>query len=131
MRHWRRRGGDAEERRAADRRGRTAEALAILMLRVKGYRILARRMRTPAGEIDLIAKRGRVYAFVEVKARPDPQTAGEALGSHQRRRIEQAAAWWIGRHVSDTDYDMRFDLVTLVPGRLPRHLSDAWRPDTG
>jgi len=128
MRGWRRRGGDTESRIAADRFGRTAETLAVLLLRIKGYRILARRLRTPPGEIDLIAQRGKLYAFIEVKARADEASALESLTVAQRQRIEHAAEWWIARNLHDGSFEIRFDLVTATPGRIPRHHTDAWRP---
>ena len=119
-------------RAAARRRGRTAEALAVLWLRLKLYRILARGSVTGrgsgAGEIDIIARRGRLVAFVEVKARPSLAEAADCLGAAQRRRIERAGAAFLARRPDLADCAVRFDAVLVAPGRLPRHILDAWRP---
>lgn len=104
-----------------------AETLCTLLLRLKGYRILARRFRTPVGEIDIVARRGRLVAFIEVKARPDLMAAGESLGPRQRRRIAAAAAVFLQKRPDLQGLDFSFDAMLLVPGRLPRHISDAWR----
>ncbi|HUO99023.1 MAG TPA: YraN family protein [Rhizomicrobium sp.] len=113
-------------RKAAEKRGRSGELLAALLLVLKGYRILGRRVKTRAGEIDLIAKSPRgVVCFVEVKARPDEGLATEAIGLRQRARIVRAA----GLYLAGRPAPARFDVVTVVPGRWPRHLKDAWRPD--
>lgn len=115
-------------RRAAYRRGRGAERWAAWWLRLTGYRILARDFRVPQGEIDLIARRGRLVIFVEVKRRDDPAAAAEAIGGRQRRRIERAAAAFLQRHPALAGCRLRFDALLLSPRRLPRHLADAWRP---
>ena len=109
-------------RREAERRGRRAEAFAAWLLRLKGYRVLARRYRTPAGEIDLIVRRGRSVVFVEVKERPDEAAALEAVNHAPRRRIARAAALWVSRNPAAADLDQRFDVILARPGRLPRHL---------
>ncbi|HAJ20886.1 MAG TPA: hypothetical protein DCL95_12655, partial [Rhodospirillaceae bacterium] len=101
MRLWRRRGGDQQARQEAEAGGRRAEALAVLWLRLKGYQILDRRLKTPVGELDLIARRGKVICFVEVKARNTRDAALDALGTRQRRRIERAAAWWCANRQHD------------------------------
>ena len=116
-------------RQAAERRGRRAETHATWLLRAKGYRILARRFRVPAGEIDLVVRRGNIVAFVEVKARASQAAAAEAVSPHQRRRIAGAAAAWLGRNGEFSDYTLRFDAVLVTPRRLPLHLVDCWRPD--
>lgn len=118
-----------ERRRKAVRSGRRAEALAAWWLRLKGYRIEARGFRAPAGEIDLIARRGRVLALVEVKARRSLEAAGEAIAPRQRRRIARAAEAYLQRRPALANLELRFDAVLIVPGRLPRHLPDAWRND--
>jgi putative endonuclease len=113
-------------RKDAEKRGRRGETLAALLLRCKGYRILGRRVKTHLGEIDLVAKSpAGVVCFVEVKTRPDAATAVEAIGQRQRLRIARAAELYLKGKPSP----MRFDVVTVVPGRLPRHRRDAWRPD--
>ena len=116
-------------RRRAWHRGRRAEGLAACWLRLKGYRILARGFRVGAGEIDLIARRGRVLALVEVKARAGLAEAGESVGRRQRRRIGRAAEAFLQRHPGLSGLDLRFDVVLIAPGHLPRHIADAWRED--
>src|SRR5689334_14544511 len=113
------------ERLARYRRGRLSELIAALLLMAKGYRILARRCRTPYGEIDLIAVRGKRLIFVEVKRRATRAEAEAALSDHQGRRIVLAAEYWIGRHRRFGDYDRGLDAVLVVPFRLPAHLPDA------
>ncbi|MBX3445638.1 MAG: YraN family protein [Parvibaculaceae bacterium] len=120
--------GDAATGRAAHRLGLRAEMLAALLLRLKGYRIVARRLKTPAGEIDMVVRRGRALAIVEVKARGLDDTAVEALLPRQQRRLEQAAAHFLGRHPQLAGLALRFDVVLVTPFRLPRHMKDAWRP---
>ncbi len=115
-----------ETRRRAYGRGRRAEALAAWWLRLKGYRIVARGFRVAVGEIDLIARRGRVLAHVEVKARPSIEEAREALTPRQRRRIERAAEVFLQQHPSLAGLDQRFDVVLLAPKRRPYHLENAW-----
>ena len=105
-------------RRRAYRFGLRAETVASLFLMLKGYRILARRYRTPAGEVDLIVKRGNLIAFVEVKA----------LTPRAEQRITTAADLWLARHPAANGLMMRFDLVLAVPWRLPVHMTDAFRP---
>ncbi|MGH6720024.1 MAG: YraN family protein [Alphaproteobacteria bacterium] len=115
-----------KERRSAEERGRRAEALAALRLRLAGYAILARRERNPAGEIDLIARRGRTVAFVEVKARAAFGPDGP-VSPRQWARIGRAAELFLARRRDLATFDLRFDLV-LVGGWWPRHVPDAWRP---
>lgn len=118
------------QRRTRERRGRRAEALAALWLQMKGYRILARRARTPGGEIDLIARRGKILAFVEVKARARREAALEAVAPTSQRRIENAARLWAAPRRGLDQLNWRFDLIAITPGELPHHLRDAWRPQT-
>lgn len=113
-------------RHSAWRFGRTAETLAAWMLRLKGYRIIRRGWRTPAGEIDIVARRSNLLAIVEVKARADFTQAAEALGPTQRRRIERAADAFLAAHPEHSGCDIRFDMVLVMPLGLPRHLSGAW-----
>ncbi|WP_119422880.1 YraN family protein [Desertibaculum subflavum] len=115
-------------RRLAERRGHGAERLAAMLLRLKGYRILARGFRLPVGEIDLVAARGGVVAFVEVKRRGDLVGAIEAISSRQRRRIARAAEAFMAARPDLAGKDQRFDVVLVAPRRLPRHILDAWRP---
>jgi putative endonuclease len=116
-------------RAAAERRGVRAERRCAWLLRLKGWRILARRYRTPVGEIDLIARRGRLLALIEVKARPSEPEALGALSRTQRQRIARAAAVFLSRQPDSSTLSPRFDVMLVRPWRLPRHLADAWRPD--
>ena len=116
----------AETGRASEIRGRKAEWIALALLLCKGYRILGRRVKTRAGEIDLIAKSpSGIVCFIEVKARPDADLAAVAVGGRQRGRILRAA----GLYLAGRPARMRFDVITVLPGRFPRHWKDAWRPD--
>jgi putative endonuclease len=122
------RSGQKAGRQQAERQGRWAEALCVLRLRLSGYRIVARRLRTPMGEIDLIARRGKVLAFIEVKARAEPDAALFAVTPRQSARIERAALSFVARHPALATLDMRYDIMVVLPRRWPRHLPDAWRP---
>jgi putative endonuclease len=108
----------------ADRIGRAAETKAAWWLRLKGWRILERRFRTPVGEIDLVVRRGDVVAFVEVKARATHDAGMEAVRAKQKRRWRRAADVWLLRHPTHQDLTLRFDLVVIVPWRLPLHVQN-------
>ena len=112
-------------RRVSERQGHRAETLAAMLLRLRGYRILARRARTPLGEIDLIAVRGRRLVFVEVKRRATGEAAEAAITPAQRARIRRAASLWIARNERYQSHEIAFDLMLIVPRRWPRHLRDA------
>jgi putative endonuclease len=114
------------QRRIAFRFGLSAESRAAAFLVAKGYRILARRFRTPQGEIDIVAMRRGVLVFVEVKARDSFDAAAEAISKRQQNRIIAAALLWLAGHPEDAMRDMRFDVILVVPGRLPRHLQAAF-----
>lgn len=114
-------------RAASERRGRWGEMAAVWTLRAQGYAVLERRYKTPVGEIDLVARRGRIVAVVEVKTRTDG--AGELVGARQRHRIERAAGVLLRRRRDLANAAVRFDVIIVLPWRLPRHLRDAWRPD--
>lgn len=116
-------------RRRAERFGRRAELMAVAFLALKGYRILARRARTAAGEIDLVAARGEYLAIVEVKARPTLDEAHAALGVRQRDRILRAAASWRAAHPRLAHLTPRYDLVLVAPWRWPVHHRAAWLPE--
>lgn len=116
-------------RRQAFRRGHAAEFLCLWHLRLRGYRILARRFRVPSGEIDLIARRGQVLAAIEVKARDSFAAAGEAVTPRQRRRIARALGHFIAQRPELAGLVLRFDVMLVAPRRLPRHLADAWREE--
>lgn len=116
-----------QKRKRAERAGRWAEALAAWWLRLSGYRILDRRIRTRGGEIDLVARRGRVLAIVEVKVRPTLSDAAYAIGPQQRRRLLRAAEAYRQSHRLVAGLDIRFDAILIVPWRMPVHIRDAWR----
>ncbi len=109
--------------------GRRAELVAALYLMLKGYRIVAFRLRTREAEIDLLARRGPVLAAVEVKSRTTVEAALEAVGFDQRARIRRALAAYAGRRRGLATLRLRLDLMALAPGRLPRHIPDAWSED--
>jgi putative endonuclease len=113
------------KRQQAERGGRRAESLAALWLQLKGWQILARRARTPVGEVDLIARRGRLLAFVEVKARATAREAEFALDEYRLRRVAAAAEALAPRFMRPGD-DIRIDAMFIIPWRLPRHLENVW-----
>lgn len=112
-------------RQQAERQGRRAEQLAAWLLRLKGYRILDRRVRCPVGEIDIIAKRGRTLCFVEVKHRATLEAAQLALSSYNLRRVF-AASQAVAHRYSTAGDTMRFDAIIVAPRRVPRHLINIW-----
>ncbi len=118
-----------KKRQRRERCGRQAETAASLWLQLKGYRILDRRARTPQGELDLVAARGKMLVFVEVKSRQAFEAALDAVTAETRTRVEQAARLWVSRKPKMRDWLWRFDIVLLAPGRLPRHMPDAWRAE--
>ena len=111
---------------AAYWKGHRGEALAAWFLRVKFYRGLARRFKTPVGEIDLIVERFGVTVFVEVKARSRAVTEAETLEAVNARRITRAADFWLMKHPARASRDYRFDVIFLAPGRWPRHVINAF-----
>ena len=113
-------------RQAAEQRGRRAETFACWYLRLRGWRILARRARVPGGEVDIVARRGRTLAFVEVKARATADSAGFALDDWRLRRVVVAAEQLAPRFMREGD-DLRIDAMFMVPGRLPMHLPNVWQ----
>lgn len=121
----------ARDRHAAMRRGVAAENLCVLVLRLKGYAILERRLRgrrgSGVGEIDIVARKGTILAFIEVKARANEAAAAHALGWRQRARLERAALLYLARHPELGGNQPRFDVMLVRPWRWPRHLIDAWR----
>jgi len=119
-------------KREAERRGRSSETLAALLLTLKGYRVLGRRIKTHAGEIDLIARApSGVVCFVEVKSRAALAQAAEALGMRQQERIARAAELYLARRPGLAAKGVRFDMVMLAPRAWPKHIRDAWRPERG
>jgi putative endonuclease len=114
------------ERLVAFRLGISAESRAAAFLIAKGYRILARRWRCPAGEIDIIACRRQLLVFVEVKARDKLDDAAWSVTDRQRSRIAAAAEVFLARAGEHSFRDMRFDAVLVAPGRIPRHIPGAF-----
>src|SRR3954471_19577700 len=110
-------------RREAERGGRRAERLAAWWLRLKGWHILAIRARTPVGEVDLIARRGRTLAFIEVKARATEADAAVALDDYRLRRVARAAEALLPRYMRAGDI-ARIDAMFVTPWRLPDHRVD-------
>ena len=108
--------------------GRFAETLCVVWLRLRAYRILARRYRTPVGEIDIVARRGKILAFIEVKARGTIDDAAESIRPRQRDRIVRAAEWYCQHHPHVAACQVRFDAMLTMRGRIPKHICDAWRP---
>ena len=111
---------------AAFRTGISAESRAAALLMAKGYRILARRFKTPHGEIDLVAKKRNLLAFVEVKARASLDDAAYAVTPRQQGRIIDAAQGWLMTHPEHAEFDLRFDVILIAPRHLPRHLLAAF-----
>ncbi len=111
---------------AAFRLGLSAESRAAMLLIAKGYRIAARRWKTPFGEIDIVARRRRALVFVEVKARGRADEAAEAVTERTKRRIIAAAELWLAHHPDDTQCDIRFDVMLVAPGRMPQHIANAF-----
>jgi len=116
-----------EDRKGAERRGRRGELRAAWWLRLHGWRILARRVKTPRGEIDLIVRRGRTVAFVEVKWRGQAAQLHDAIDEYRLRRVAAAAEAAMARYVREGEI-ARIDVLLLAPGRFPHHIVNAWMP---
>ena len=114
----------------AFRTGISAESRAAAYLVAKGFRILARRWKSPVGEIDIVARRRGLLVFVEVKARQNLDEAAWSVTEHQRRRIIATADAWLARYTDDRIRDIRFDAVLVAPGRIPRHIPAAFDAST-
>jgi len=114
------------ERQVAFRLGLSAESRAAAFLIAKGFRILARRFRSPLGEIDIVARRRHLLVFVEVKARERLDDAAWSVTERQRARIIGAAEAWLAHHPDATIHDIRFDAMLVAPRRLPRHIPAAF-----
>ena len=112
----------------AYRKGQDAELDAAAMLMGRGYEILSRRFRSPAGEIDLVATNGAHLAFVEVKARKNRDDAAWSVTPRQQRRIAVAAGYWLQSFPEYLDRDMSFDAVLVAPRQCAEYISDAFRP---
>lgn len=120
----------AAERVAAFRTGVSAETRAAAYLLAKGYRILARRFKTPYGEIDIVARRRNLVAFVEVKARAKLTDAAYAVTPRQQQRIIDAAQAWLMAHPEHAELDLRFDAMLIAPKHLPHHIPAAFDAST-
>ncbi len=119
----------APERQVAFKLGLSAESRASAFLMAKGFRIVARRWRCPAGEIDIVAKRGNLLIFVEVKAREKLDDAAYSVTERQQRRIAAAAAGWLAVNPDDAMRDMRFDVILVAPRAWPRHITAAFEAE--
>ena len=115
------------KRRRAEQRGRRGEVLAAWYLRLTGWRILDRRVKTPRGEIDLVARRWRTVCFVEVKWRATLAELDTAIDEYRLRRVAQAAEAVATRYVRPGD-TQRIDVLLLAPWNFPRHIRNAWMP---
>jgi len=115
------------KRQLAEKHGRSGEGRAAAWLQVQGWRILARRVRTPAGEVDLVARRGNLVAFIEVKWRANKADLDFAIDEYRLRRVA-AAAECIAHKYACNGEDIRLDVILLAPGALPRHITNAWQP---
>ena len=115
------------KRQVAERRGREGELRAALWLQAKGWSILARRVKTPRGEIDLVAKRGSLVAFVEVKWRKTTQELDHAIDQHRLSRVAAAVECMAHEYATQGE-DIRVDVILLAPRSLPRHIVNAWQP---
>jgi putative endonuclease len=113
--------------RRAEAAGRDAEGVAAAALEREGWAVLARRARTPAGEIDLVAEREGLLAFVEVKARPSLRAAAFALGARQRARLVAAAECWMAANPGRGEAGVRFDVVIVAADGTARRIADAFR----
>jgi len=118
--------GPRPARVAAFRLGLSAESRAAMLLIAKGYRIVARRWKTPLGEIDIVARRRHSLVFVEVKARERADEAAEALTERGKSRIVAAAELWLAHNPDDARRNIRFDVILVTPGKMPRHIANAF-----
>jgi putative endonuclease len=114
------------ERQAAFRLGVSAESRAASLLLAKGYRIAFRRWRTPAGEVDIVVRRGKTLVFVEVKARDTRDDAAFAVTPRQKARVIGGAEFWLMKNPHDANCFIRFDVVLVTPGAPPQHIENAF-----
>ncbi len=117
----------SDKREKAEQRGREGEAQAAMWLAAQGWRILAERVKTPRGEVDLIARKGAQVAFIEVKWRASATNLAFAIDEHRLRRVAAAAEAIAHQFAAPTD-DLRIDVILLAPGRKPHHIENAWMP---
>jgi putative endonuclease len=109
----------------AEKRGRRGEAIAAWYLRLLGWRIVGERIKTPRGEVDLIARRGRTIAFVEVKARSKRIDLATAIDGYRLRRVAAAAEILLPRYGKGAE-NMQIDVILVAPWRWPHHLRNVW-----
>lgn len=114
-------------RRRAERNGRRGETLAALWLWLSGWRVLARRVKTRRGEVDIVARRGHMLACVEVKWRATAAEWATAIDERRLRRVADAAELIARRYMRHGD-DLRIDVILIAPGRWPRRIANAWQP---
>ncbi len=120
-------GGATEKKKQAENRGRRAESWAAWILRLKGYRVLAHGFRTPLGEVDLIARKGKTIVAVEVKQRSGVEAGLEAISAHQQSRISNALQMYLSQHRRYQSFDVRFDAMIVTKGlSWPLHIKNAW-----
>ena len=115
------------KRQLAEQSGRHGERRAAVWLRLKGWSILAERVKTPLGEVDLIAKRGNVVAFIEVKWRKKRADLDHAIDEYRLQRVAAAAESTAHKYAKSGE-DIRIDVILLAPGAFPRHIANAWQP---
>jgi len=117
---------DKAKRQKAHRRGHRAETLAAFALWLKGYKIIARRYKTPVGEVDLIVRKRNVVVFVEVKARATEQGALDAVSYGAQKRISAAGDWWLSKQPDFGQLSWRYDVVAMQPWKWPTHFTNVW-----
>jgi putative endonuclease len=121
----------SDAKRAARAFGLRAETLATLWLRAQLFTILDRNYRVQGGEIDIVAQRGHLIVFVEVKARADLETAALAITPQKQRRIQRAVHHWLARHPRSTGCALRADAILIAPGQLPRRIAGVFELSIG
>jgi putative endonuclease len=115
-----------QKERTGHNKGMLAETVAALFLRAKGWRILERRYKTHVGEIDIIARRYGVVAFMEVKFRRKHEAAAEAIDRINQSRVRRAAELYLMKHTEYTTFETRFDAIIMAPNSLPEHIQNAF-----
>lgn len=115
------------KRQAAEKHGRKGERFAAIWMALQGWRTIAKRVKTPRGEIDLIMKRGDVVAFIEVKWRKRSADLDHAIDEYRLRRVA-AAVEAVAHEYVGTQETTRIDVMLLAPGHRPRHIVNAWQP---
>jgi putative endonuclease len=113
-------------REKAEQRGRRGEFVAAWWLRLHGWRVLAVRVKTRVGEVDIVARRGKVLAFVEVKTRSKAADLAHAVDDYRLRRVAAAAQALLPRYARPDD-GVRIDVILIAPWTRPQHLHDVWR----